>query len=336
MNRKILGILVMTLLIGTALPVLGSINKVERSMSVGDNLAPNPSFEEGDVLPTGWEHTDFENGEIYHWDSDYAYDGEKSIGIQVPFVQQWQPFYTWYTTELIPVDLENNYYVFSFYYKYTEVPDIAHEQVLLPQVYLYDENEDYINFYLVSVCQYNPLFDWCFGAVYSESSSGDFVEEDVAYAQLKIWHKPQFDWSSDNQIRIDDVFFGTIEKNTPPEKPTINGPTSGNPGVEYTYTAISTDADGDQVYYIWDWGDGNESWSTRRDSGVSASESHIWENEGTYEIKVQTLDFRDLYSDWTTLEVSMPKNKAINTPFLQFLENHPHLFPLLRQLLNLQ
>ena len=31
-----------------------------------------------------------------------------------------------------------------------------------------------------------------------------------------------------------------------------------------------------------------------------------------------------------------PKNKAINSPFLQFLENHPHLFPLLRQLLGLQ
>ena len=30
-----------------------------------------------------------------------------------------------------------------------------------------------------------------------------------------------------------------------------------------------------------------------------------------------------------------PKNKAINSPFLQFLENHPHLFPLLQKLLGL-
>ena len=30
-----------------------------------------------------------------------------------------------------------------------------------------------------------------------------------------------------------------------------------------------------------------------------------------------------------------PKNKAINSPFLNFLEQHPHLFPLLRQLLRL-
>ena len=34
--------------------------------------------------------------------------------------------------------------------------------------------------------------------------------------------------------------------------------------------------------------------------------------------------------------ITRPKSKPyINTPFLQFLENHPHLFPLLRQLLGL-
>jgi hypothetical protein len=37
------------------------------------------------------------------------------------------------------------------------------------------------------------------------------------------------------------------------------------------------------------------------------------------------------------VSLSTPKNKAItiNSPFLQFLENHPHLFPLLRQLMEL-
>ena len=41
-------------------------------------------------------------------------------------------------------------------------------------------------------------------------------------------------------------------------------------------------------------------------------------------------------SEWSDpLMVAMPKNKAINSPFLQFLENHPFIFPLLRQLLGL-
>ena len=40
-----------------------------------------------------------------------------------------------------------------------------------------------------------------------------------------------------------------------------------------------------------------------------------------------------------SISLTTPKNKAINTPFIQFLEdllqNHPHMFPLLRQLLRL-
>jgi len=43
-------------------------------------------------------------------------------------------------------------------------------------------------------------------------------------------------------------------------------------------------------------------------------------------------------SDSCTIDVSLatPKNKVVNTPFMQFLENHPHLFPLLRQILELK
>jgi len=39
-------------------------------------------------------------------------------------------------------------------------------------------------------------------------------------------------------------------------------------------------------------------------------------------------------SEWSdSLLVSMPKTKTIIRLFLTFLENHPHLFPLLRQIL---
>ena len=43
-------------------------------------------------------------------------------------------------------------------------------------------------------------------------------------------------------------------------------------------------------------------------------------------------------SDYCIIDVSLstPKTKEINTPFLNFLENHPHLLPLLRQLLRIQ
>jgi len=52
-------------------------------------------------------------------------------------------------------------------------------------------------------------------------------------------------------------------------------------------------------------------------------------------------DFSDgIESDWLDPpSVSMPKNKAINIPFLQFLQNllqnHPNIFPALQRLLAL-
>ena len=74
------------------------------------------------------------------------------------------------------------------------------------------------------------------------------------------------------------------------------------------------------------------------------SANYTWKSKGTYPVKVKTMDFigPDIYdygmeSEWSDpLEVSMPKNKPyISTPFLRFLENHLHMFPLLRQLLDL-
>jgi len=41
-------------------------------------------------------------------------------------------------------------------------------------------------------------------------------------------------------------------------------------------------------------------------------------------------------TDPNNLEVIFPKNRLINSPFQYFLDNHPHMFPLLRQVMGLQ
>ena len=38
---------------------------------------------------------------------------------------------------------------------------------------------------------------------------------------------------------------------------------------------------------------------------------------------------------WLYVDDNMPKTKTTVSPFLTFLENHPHIFPLLRQILGL-
>ena len=139
--------------------------------------------------------------------------------------------------------------------------------------------------------------------------------------------------------------FGPIDSNEPPGPPSVTGATNGNPRREYYYRFSAIDPDKNPVSFYVDWGDGTiTDWSgggegrNKMDecaSGETVFIKHVYSRRGTYTIKAKARDGFGGESDWATLEVSMPKNKAINTPFINFLENHPNLFPILRQLLGL-
>jgi len=120
----------------------------------------------------------------------------------------------------------------------------------------------------------------------------------------------------------------------PPNTPGISGPTNGKAGEEYDYTFVTTDPDGDNVSYWIEWGDNNNTgWIGPYNSGEEVTLGHTWSNQGTYNITAKAKDIYDAESEWSELEVSMPRGRAINTPFLNFLQNHPYLFPILRLLL---
>ena len=121
-----------------------------------------------------------------------------------------------------------------------------------------------------------------------------------------------------------------------PSKP--SGPTKGEPNTEYTYTTSTTDSEGDQVYYLYDWGDGTYSeWIGPYDSGRAMSTSHTWTQKGTYTIRVKAKDPEEHESLWSDpLSISMPKNKLLSRfpLFFKLLEENPCLFPILRQFLS--
>jgi len=88
--------------------------------------------------------------------------------------------------------------------------------------------------------------------------------------------------------------------NDPPAAPTIDGPTSGAVGVSYEFTIVSTDPDGDDVYYYIDWDDGNvEDWIGPYASGVVVTVSHSWSSEDTYSILAKAKDEHGAESDWS-------------------------------------
>ncbi|HSD58303.1 MAG TPA: PKD domain-containing protein, partial [Methanotrichaceae archaeon] len=88
--------------------------------------------------------------------------------------------------------------------------------------------------------------------------------------------------------------------NNPPAIPAIpSGPNSGYGGTSYSYTTSSTDPDGDNVKYTFDWGDETSSETMLVNSGTSASATHSWIAAGDYEIKAMATDSRGLSSEWS-------------------------------------
>ncbi len=138
----------------------------------------------------------------------------------------------------------------------------------------------------------------------------------------------QSDWSDALTISIID--------NEPPNIPTITGQTAGKSNVTYLYTFVTTDPDGDDVYYYVDWGDDTfEEWLGPYDSGEKASATHSW-TQGTYTIKVKAKDTFDVESDWGILDITMPVNQQSAHPWFHWLlYRFPNAFPILRQILGL-
>ena len=132
------------------------------------------------------------------------------------------------------------------------------------------------------------------------------------------------------------------ESNDPPNQPTLKGPRRGRNGTAYNYTFYASDPDGDNIYYYLVWGDTYwegwwEGWIGPYASGEEVTLENTWDEDGKYTVRVKAKDEYSAKSDWATLKVSIPKNKSldINLFFLRFLEQHPHMFPILRQLLGL-
>jgi hypothetical protein len=98
----------------------------------------------------------------------------------------------------------------------------------------------------------------------------------------------------------------------------LTGPSYGRPGVEYTFCIEFNDPEEDAIYSIWDWGDGsNTDWIGPYSSGEMICQSHSWNDEGLYVIKVKIRDEFGNESNWFTHEILIegkPPLLEINRP----------------------
>ena len=98
------------------------------------------------------------------------------------------------------------------------------------------------------------------------------------------------EWSAPASITI-------VEPNEPPNTPAL--PT-GIAGEDYSFSASTNDPDGDEIAYMFDWGDGSVSdWTEFVTGGESVNVSHTWAEAGTYQVRVKARDTRGGESDWS-------------------------------------
>ena len=96
----------------------------------------------------------------------------------------------------------------------------------------------------------------------------------------------------------------------------------------------TNDQDGDQIWFKWDCGDGNQSeWIGPYNTGDTCEATHTWDEKDDYEIKVKAKDEHGKESEWSDpLEVAMPKTHNFNL-IIQFILKMLKRFPILQSLL---
>jgi hypothetical protein len=83
-----------------------------------------------------------------------------------------------------------------------------------------------------------------------------------------------------------------------PDSP--SGPDQGVTGYEYSFSSTTTDPEGEDIYFMFDWGDNSTSgWIGPFASGGSAQANHIWSTPDIYNVCVKAKDINGGESQWS-------------------------------------
>jgi rhodanese-related sulfurtransferase len=159
----------------------------------------------------------------------------------------------------------------------------------------------------ISIFEGNEIIIYCRSGVRSRDASELLVENNfsgIIYNMLggiNAWK---------------DAGYPTMP-NTPPDLPSISGDSTGKPETSYDYTFNSIDQDGDDVFIFVDWNDTTgEQLYGPFSSNQDVILNHTWVEEGTYIIKAKARDIYGDESNWSTLEVQMPKQLSYPRIFM--------------------
>jgi len=155
------------------------------------------------------------------------------------------------------------------------------------------------------------LWDFGDGNTSSEKNpSHAYVSSGTYAVRLTIWDS---DGNSFSVVKT--VTVSSNITNNPPTAPELSLGYTGDlePWIIYPIFANSTDKDGDNISYCYDWGDGSSSCNLYRywRSGFTFKEAHSWESPGTYVVKVKAVDSRGAESNYSLINVSVVDSHTI-------------------------
>ncbi|MBN1861811.1 MAG: right-handed parallel beta-helix repeat-containing protein [Candidatus Thermoplasmatota archaeon] len=84
----------------------------------------------------------------------------------------------------------------------------------------------------------------------------------------------------------------------------INGPSQGGNGIPFNFSVVASEPPGEEIYYMWDWGDGNISdWYGPYDSSIPATVTYTWATDANYSMRVKAKDAEGVETNWSAIHV---------------------------------
>ena len=133
-----------------------------------------------------------------------------------------------------------------------------------------------------------------------------------------------------------DISMANVIENDPPTIPEIDGPNRGVPRIEYCWTFLSSDLEGENIMYIINWDDGNITETECISPNSSIELCHTYSEEGYFNIKAKSKECTSgQESEWSNPHLFIvPRERiSISLIFIKLLGRFIYLFPLLERLI---
>jgi PKD repeat protein len=153
---------------------------------------------------------------------------------------------------------------------------------------------------------------WSFG----DGTTADGVVVTHAYATIGSYTVALIVTDNDG---ANDTFTTTAiiqGPNLPPLQPQMIGPFGGHRNTSYSYSVVTTDPDGNNVFYLIDWGDGSQNTTSLFRSGYTIQLLHQWSTLGFYLVRVSAKDPSNATSDSYQVLVSIDVRYVGNLGYL--------------------